>query len=305
MTLIARAATLRFLRRRRQEVRDSAGRWLALALRWRRPRRPRARAERRAQVAPARTAWQPHFHWHLELRTKVPVSRTMATTRHFASMRESKRVQTIHEHRWHRPASAIVAVSPRVSSASREWRQPNGISPRPMQAASAASKDDRPITNGQPSRHVRRPRLESRTHSSTRVRSIERALSTTNLTRHHYERSVPGRLRQVTSSQEHARTAVRTSPALRPVEIAWRTTGNMACNQDQPAHQRSFDALLQSPQHQGAPHTIAAPGPSNEPKRPTVLQIADLDASVVDRLTDDVIRRVERRVRIERERRGM
>jgi hypothetical protein len=35
------------------------------------------------------------------------------------------------------------------------------------------------------------------------------------------------------------------------------------------------------------------------------VQISDLDPRLVDRLTDDVIRRVERRVRIERERRGL
>ncbi|HEV8216389.1 MAG TPA: hypothetical protein VGP95_11155 [Gemmatimonadaceae bacterium] len=34
-------------------------------------------------------------------------------------------------------------------------------------------------------------------------------------------------------------------------------------------------------------------------------QMKDLDPRVIDRLADDVIRRVERRARIERERRGM
>jgi hypothetical protein len=33
--------------------------------------------------------------------------------------------------------------------------------------------------------------------------------------------------------------------------------------------------------------------------------MTDLDPRLVDRLTDDVIRRLERRVRIERERRGL
>jgi hypothetical protein len=33
--------------------------------------------------------------------------------------------------------------------------------------------------------------------------------------------------------------------------------------------------------------------------------MADLEPGLLDRLTDDVIRRVERRVRIERERRGL
>ncbi len=40
------------------------------------------------------------------------------------------------------------------------------------------------------------------------------------------------------------------------------------------------------------------------PVRPTPLRIADLDSNLLERLTDDVIRRVEKRVRIERERAG-
>jgi hypothetical protein len=40
-------------------------------------------------------------------------------------------------------------------------------------------------------------------------------------------------------------------------------------------------------------------------KRPAALRVTDLDPALLDRLTDDVIRRVEKRVRIERERRGL
>jgi hypothetical protein len=40
-------------------------------------------------------------------------------------------------------------------------------------------------------------------------------------------------------------------------------------------------------------------------EQPAAQQITSLDPRLVDRLTDDVIRRVEQRVRIERERRGL
>ena len=62
---------------------------------------------------------------------------------------------------------------------------------------------------------------------------------------------------------------------------------------------------MPAPHHQTAQSVSIADTPARELKRPAVLQISDLDATVVERLTDDVIRRVERRVRIERERRGM
>jgi hypothetical protein len=54
-----------------------------------------------------------------------------------------------------------------------------------------------------------------------------------------------------------------------------------------------------------APTQEAEARPIVTPQRTTPLQFGDLDASLLDRLTDDVIRRVERRVRIERERRGL
>jgi hypothetical protein len=48
------------------------------------------------------------------------------------------------------------------------------------------------------------------------------------------------------------------------------------------------------------------PAPSADTTRTRVpVRTADFDPGVLDRLADDVIRRVERRVRIERERRGL
>jgi hypothetical protein len=41
------------------------------------------------------------------------------------------------------------------------------------------------------------------------------------------------------------------------------------------------------------------------PSAPSPVQMRELDPRVIDRLADDVIRRVERRARIERERRGV
>jgi len=58
-----------------------------------------------------------------------------------------------------------------------------------------------------------------------------------------------------------------------------------------------------SPARSAASLTTAAEASSA--KRPAPLRMTDLDPAFVDRLTDDVIRRVERRVRIERERRGL
>ena len=48
--------------------------------------------------------------------------------------------------------------------------------------------------------------------------------------------------------------------------------------------------------------------PLSQPERPLTrkpMSLSDLEPSFVDRLAEDVIRRVERRARIERERRGL
>lgn len=305
MRLIARVATLRFVRRRRPDGRDSAGRWLSLALRWRRARRLRVRSERRAHSVSARTTWQPQLHWHLELRTGGRAERMTATTRYLASVRESKRVATVYEHRWHQPPAAIAAPGRRASAARRDWRRSGSINARPTRATSTPIRIERPAPGWQPGRQGHAVRLDARTHSLTRIRSVERMLSTENLIRHHDERSIRGQVRQAATSQDPLRVNARTNPPFRPIEIAWRTSRSVAPNPDHPIHQRSFDALLRSPQHHSPPPAMTASGSPTEPARPAVLQIADLDASVVDRLTDDVVRRVERRVRIERERRGM
>jgi hypothetical protein len=52
-----------------------------------------------------------------------------------------------------------------------------------------------------------------------------------------------------------------------------------------------------------APETT--PAAPSLPARPATPQLASLEPALLDRLADDVIRRVERRVRIDRERRGL
>jgi hypothetical protein len=85
--------------------------------------------------------------------------------------------------------------------------------------------------------------------------------------------------------------------------MTWRTSplGSTAAG-----HRAS--AVEQVPPRPPAP----ASGPTAsalpaEPRahRQVVLPAAAVDARLLDQLTDDVIRRVERRIRIERERRGL
>lgn len=52
-------------------------------------------------------------------------------------------------------------------------------------------------------------------------------------------------------------------------------------------------------------HTHAGTEPDDVPAVRTALRSQPLDPAYVDRLADDVIRRIDHRLRIERERRGL
>jgi hypothetical protein len=89
-----------------------------------------------------------------------------------------------------------------------------------------------------------------------------------------------------------------------PEELVWRRTNRPATEDPNvEPHQvtaDSFDrpAVRTFQSQEGVDHS-----PMSE--RAAALQITQLDPSFVDRLTDDVIRRVEKRARIERQRRGL
>jgi hypothetical protein len=95
---------------------------------------------------------------------------------------------------------------------------------------------------------------------------------------------------------------VRTAKA--PIELVWRAQHSAAANASDGMMVVSGSTTLAAPAtmpRSPAPATAAARViAESEKARP-----ASLDPALFDRLTEDDIRRVERRVRIERERRGI
>ncbi|MEO8519787.1 MAG: hypothetical protein ABI603_00405 [Acidobacteriota bacterium] len=87
--------------------------------------------------------------------------------------------------------------------------------------------------------------------------------------------------------------------------LVWRAVGAES-SRVSASSGRSIESVSAPP----ASSTRPTAGPSPQaaadaaPARPPV-RTSDFEPGVLDRLTDDVIRRVERRVRIERERRGL
>jgi len=109
----------------------------------------------------------------------------------------------------------------------------------------------------------------------------------------------------------------RTLIALRqvpPVAMSWRATTSAVSAAASDIRRPDGPAKVMGPAvpdgsvtHGSAPaQNLLPPGPGIQPKQePTSPPRAGLDPSSIDRLTGEVIRRIERKARIERERRGL
>jgi hypothetical protein len=90
-----------------------------------------------------------------------------------------------------------------------------------------------------------------------------------------------------------------------PDELVWRRGRRppIVVTESEPHQSRSEP--FQGPTVRSSPGQEAALAVAPAIERAAVAQVTKLDPGLLDRLTDDVIRRVERRIRIERERRGL
>lgn len=87
-------------------------------------------------------------------------------------------------------------------------------------------------------------------------------------------------------------------------ELVWRRATRPSTEVVDLEHQEAaFDSFDRPAARSSQSHEVVNSSPS--PERAAVMQITTLDPGLLDRLTDDVIRRVEQRVRIERQRRGL
>lgn len=90
----------------------------------------------------------------------------------------------------------------------------------------------------------------------------------------------------------------------RPEELVWRRVGRPSTEVADTGRRQEFSDSYEQPALRSFQSQAAARVPASL-EQPAAQQITKLDPSVLDRLTDDVIRRVEQRIRIERERRGL
>jgi hypothetical protein len=141
-------------------------------------------------------------------------------------------------------------------------------------------------------------RIHSRSASVERLispRTTTRLRKTYSHTHEHQTRIVPihGPVRASSSQNKYTRIFVHTAE-----HLVWRTHNETSrrLNSSRVVERSSVGTIVDE-----------APGQSISPSisRTTPQPITKLDPALVDRLTDDVIRRVEQRARIERQRRGL
>jgi len=308
MTLAACRAARRFALVRGNSSEGRNG-WLAVVLRWRQQRK-RSEIWRVQPAVEKVTRCFPQFHLHFS--TPQIERKQRQTVVHFRPTDFTSRTATLSLSRETR-THAITFWSP-MRSQSFERRIPahDASVQRMHRGATPEAKRSRiPMLVQSPFsflRSGRSPMAEAFALShSTRETSIEtRHLRTQALYWLAPPRGAARSERRPASSASSLSRVNRTAP-LRlesAEELVWRR-----------------DTRPSSPEQHGAsssfPETSSRTGPRSfsgqrsSPEsvaavpQPNAQQITKLDPALVDRLTDDVIRRVERRVRIERERRGL
>jgi hypothetical protein len=283
-------------------ARSGQGVWRPLTLRWRRERRGGARVIAIATTKTlAATIWVPVSHHHSSafLRDCVRVERVAAVAgaAHTSTVLVD-RVRTFAKYatalqstRFERSVLSTISRPP-AAVASPEVR-PQVVAP---QAGPSLARPDRPRI-----RVLNRDARQPGTHTRARELHVETVART------HLEwyacRAHPMVL--ASTSERHANIAGRrTHAALEPAtELVWRR------EQERTADNAGRAASHTGPELSRGTRTFASPAASHPASAaaPTVpqQQVTAIDSALMDRLAEDVIRRVERRVRIDRERRGL
>jgi hypothetical protein len=287
----------------------------------------------------AGSLWLPQFHLHFAARASdrvrrderpgFPSAATIREARQIVINRQWTKVRmhalTLRPHRAHgqHVVHAGIAAVPKVhasETAVRPWplTRPSIVSPAAYRLRTSVVE---PIRRGIPagtSRNGRSHLFQMRTPRTSVVEPIRRGipagiprnershLSQTHAPMGRQELRVSRRLPALVDAAG-SHSTVRTPShqgIVRPPELVYRRelrprteiAGQPSCPSPAVSSPRS---PVRSVAGQEAAPEVSLSG------RPAALRVTDLDPAFLDRLTDDVIRRVERRVRIERERRGL
>jgi hypothetical protein len=258
--------------------------------------------------------WRPEYHLHLGQRVTERVMRTRQNTRIVTTLvRDRMRIE-LHRHvvmarsarwltpdggiaRWPRPAVGVVPMARRGESASGA----HALSARAHGRRDLAPRDIAVRTTGAMAMRQRvraRPLAPAREAETSMGRAAPRVALVSAL------RGPPARAG--TTRMDRSDMGATRARAPRPAELAWRAAPADARAGDEGAR---VAALSGGSASHGAGDTSSRADAAAETnvavQRAASVPVTSLDPALIERLTDDVIRRVERRVRIDRERRGL
>ena len=313
--------------------------WLAaagrspLGLRWRRPRSTR-HVERRTLVRSERilaaTAMRLHVHWHAgsmaSLRPGGPGqhARTRPGARepmsgHLAFGRGARTTRAMPE----RPADAQRRpTSPAAGPHAAAWVSPYStrsmrVFARAHVSGRASSQEASPALAAR-LRHVapadaRAPDSLARHSPAAMIRTVHRrvvpAAAIVTLL-HAAPAATPAPIRRVrlrtrTTDLQDAAGIAHPHARPAPVPLAWRREPvAVGVGPDAAADTTRPGARIPAQPEAVVPRTTSGP-PALASRQPERAPLNALDPAAVDRIAEDVVRRIERRARIERERRGL
>jgi hypothetical protein len=300
LSLATRGAVSRMVARRRSRGSVEAG-WSQLTLRWRRrSSRPTRSAAGRKTIA-THAYWFPQFYLHFTEHAIQPQPQRISSDaprladvrappvvvrhRHEAFIR-ARAVAPVELRRLPRAAHGLAAGQIRASrTQTSATEEPPQVSRSPMWMAMSLPHKRRSMC----------PSLERTPTLVHRRAAREQATLIDSIRPTRWRESKGSRVSTLRPADMPSRGAVArpsSRASHRPADLIWRTAPHTA-------------AAVVDREAPPAAHVPDTSPVEAHKARPPVLSAASVDARLLDRLTDDVIRRVERRIRIERERRGL
>lgn len=322
LSLAARTAAGRFASHFRH-ARGARHAWCPIILRWRRsPQHGKGmRAGRRVPVVT--TAWFPQFHLHFSISGSDHARHGGLSRLHeAATIHQSPSVLRERQYIMVRAASEPTPRrrngSPHVGHGQKTpLRRIGGV-------ASALPRSSwPPLPASMPARLAFRipPFFYERAHGIGRVGRREQAVAPFDAQKwaRHISRPRSNDFRQREPEVSRSRvlrrrhaitwrssdTAVRQTHFSATAELVWRHATRPDPRTAHGTSPLDIAAFPHRPARGVAPNDLMLAEATPGPQRAGTIQAGNFDSAFLDRLTDDVIRRVERRMRIERERRGL
>jgi len=303
ISLAARTAARCFTSRRRPRS-LTTGR-LPLILRWRQRRQPGLNVKVERAVWPAPVFCFPQLHFHFATYLGGPQRRHSAAKR-FPTV-TINRQRVVQDRSW----TTFVTVN-RAPQAQRAYR-PAGISyvsetsiPKLRIENSGLLAPSR--SSGSIPRQITQRRQSAFFSATVQLNTRREELTQTFKAQRRIREHPPRVLSSRSQRPEVLAFADPSQPARiqfdRPEELVWRRTAPAATVTEDVHHANLPDSAQRAPVRTSAVETPAQ-SISQASSQAAPQQITKLDPAFVDRLTDDVIRRVEQRSRIERQRRGL